>query len=400
MAKRNAAGAGSIRKKTVLRDGREYVYWEARLTVGVDPGTGKQIRRSFSGKTQKEVREKMQAAAVTVNDSTYQEPSKLTVSDWLDIWLAEYTGDVKPLTRSTYKNKVESAIKPALGAVKLQAIKAPQIQKMLNDLQRGTSGRKPLSAKTVRDIYGILHRTLEQAVEVGYLRINPSDACKLPRVERAEIKPLDEAQTAAFLNAIRGQPFERLFIVDLLTGLRQGELLGLRWKDVDFDKGTVTVAQQLLKSKEKGGTYFFGSLKNDKTRLLTPAPSVMKALREQRWVQTEWRLKAGELWEDSGLVFTDELGRHLSHVTVRKHFKKAVESIGIPEARFHDLRHSFAVNSLQAGDNPKTVQENLGHATAAFTLDVYAHATERMKRDSANRMEALFQSTKKAASSL
>mgnify|MGYP002673520535 FL=1 len=319
MAKRAAHGAGSIRKKTVLRKGKEYTYWEARLT---------------------------------------------------------------------------------LGAVKLQALKAPQIQKMLNDLQRGTSGRKPLSAKTVKDIYGILHRALGQAVEVGYLRINPSDACKLPRVERAEIKPLDEAQTAAFLNAIHGQPFERLFIVDLLTGLRQGELLGLCWKDVDFDAGTVTVAQQLLKSKEKGGAYFFGSLKNDKTRLLTPAPSVMKALREQRRVQTEWRLKAGELWEDSGLVFTDELGHHLSHVTVRKHFKKAVESIGIPEARFHDLRHSFAVNSLQAGDNPKTVQENLGHATAAFTLDVYAHATERMKRDSANRMEALFQSTKKAASSL
>lgn len=147
MAKRNAAGAGSIRKKTVLRDGREYTYWEARLTVGVDPGTGKQIRRSFSGKTQKEVREEMQSAAVAVNDSTYQEPTKLTVSDWLDVWLSEYTGDVKPLTRSTYKNKVESAIKPALGAVKLQALKAPQIQKMLNDLQRGTSGRKPLSAK-------------------------------------------------------------------------------------------------------------------------------------------------------------------------------------------------------------------------------------------------------------
>ena len=110
------------------------------------------------------------------------------MSDWLDVWLAEYTGDVKPLTRSTYKNKVESAIKPALGAVKLQALKAPQIQKMLNDLQRGTSGRRSLSAKTVKDIYGILHRALGQAVEVGYLRINPSDACKLPRVERAEIR--------------------------------------------------------------------------------------------------------------------------------------------------------------------------------------------------------------------
>ena len=106
----------------------------------------------------------MQAAAVAVNDSTYQEPSKLTVSDWLDIWLAEYTADLKPLTRSTYKNKVESTIKPTLGAVKLQALKAPQIQKMLNDLHRGTSGRKPLSAKTVKDIYGRWDRPSRSAI--------------------------------------------------------------------------------------------------------------------------------------------------------------------------------------------------------------------------------------------
>ena len=387
---KNAKGSGTIRKRS---DGR----WEARYTTGIDPKTGKQTQKSVYGKTQKEVRQKLTEVTAEIDSGTYLEQTKDTVGEWLDTWLKTYAlYSVKSYTYDAYERSCNIHIKPALGRIRLSALTAPQIQQFYNSLIT----EKELSPKTVKNIHGVLHRALGQAVEVGYLRINPSDACKLPRVERAEIKPLDEAQTAAFLNAIHGQPFERLFIVDLLTGLRQGELLGLRWKDVDFDAGTVTVAQQLLKSKEKGGAYFFGSLKNDKTRLLTPAPSVMKALREQRRVQTEWRLKAGEFWEDSGLVFTDELGHHLSHVTVRKHFKKAVESIGIPEARFHDLRHSFAVNSLQAGDNPKTVQENLGHATAAFTLDVYAHATERMKRDSANRMEALFQSTKKAASSL
>ena len=387
---KNAKGSGTIRKRS---DGR----WEARYTTGIDPKTGKQTQKSVYGKTQKEVRQKLTEVTAEIDSGTYLEQTKDTVGEWLDTWLKTYAlYSVKSYTYDAYERSCNIHIKPALGRIRLSALTAPQIQQFYNSLIT----EKELSPKTVKNIHGVLHRALGQAVEVGYLRINPSDACKLPRVERQEIRPLDEAQTAAFLNAIHGQPFERLFIVDLLTGLRQGELLGLRWKDVDFDAGTVTVAQQLLKSKEKGGAYFFGSLKNDKTRLLTPAPSVMKALREQRRVQTEWRLKAGEFWEDSGLVFTDELGHHLSHVTVRKHFKKAVESIGIPEARFHDLRHSFAVNSLQAGDNPKTVQENLGHATAAFTLDVYAHATERMKRDSANRMEALFQSTKKAASSL
>ena len=392
MAKRNAAGAGSIRKKTVLRDAREYTYWEARLTVGVDPGTGKQIRRSFSGKTQKEVREKMQSAAVAVNDSTYQEPTKLTVSDWLDVWLAEYAVDLKPLTRSTYKNKVESTIKPTLGAVKLQALKAPQIQKMLNDLQRGTSGRKPLSAKTVKDIYGILHRALGQAVKLGMLHSNPTNVCDLPKAHRKEIKPMEQAEISRFLQAIQGTKYGLVYQITLFTGLREGEVLGLTWDCIDFQHNAIYINKQLQKTKKVGGTYCLAPTKNSRNRTILTAPSVMALLRKQKSQQAQMRLLAGEAWNNSwNLVFTNELGGHLCHCTVYKKFKAIVSEIGMPEERFHDLRHSFAVASIESGDDIKTVQSNLGHATASFTLDVYGHVSQKMRQQSADRMEEFIQ---------
>lgn len=184
MAKRAAKGGGTIRKKTVTRNGQQYEYWEARVTVGRDPGTGKQIQRSFTGKTQAEVRKKMQAAAVELDAGTYQEPERLTLGAWLDTWEVEYLGDVKPFTVASYHTQIAVHIKPSLGAVRLQALKAPQIQKFYNSLQ---NGEKPLSAKTIKNIHGVLHKALQQAVEVGYIRFNPSDACKLPRIVRKDI---------------------------------------------------------------------------------------------------------------------------------------------------------------------------------------------------------------------
>ena len=199
--------------------------------------------------------------------------------------------------------------------------------------------------------------------------------------------PLDEEQIRAFLQAIQGQRFETLFTVTLFTGLREGEVLGLTWDCVDFIKGTILVSKQLQREKKKGGAYVFAPLKNDKTRMITPAPWVLQLLRTHRAKQAELRLKAGPLWEDSGLVFTNEFGHHLAIHTVYKDFKKEAAAIGRPDARFHDLRHSYAVAAIRSGDDIKTVQGNLGHATAAFTLDVYGHVTEQMKQASAARME-------------
>ena len=139
---RAAQGSGTIRKKTVTRKGQQYTYWEGRVTVGRDPGTGRQIQKSFTGKTQKEVREKLQAAAVAVNDGTYQEPSKMTVGEWLDIWQKDYLGGVKPFTVQTYSKNVRVHIKPALGAVKLEALTVHKVQGFINDLGK-PKGDKP-----------------------------------------------------------------------------------------------------------------------------------------------------------------------------------------------------------------------------------------------------------------
>lgn len=380
---RAAQGSGSIRKKTVTRSGKQYTFWEGRVTIGRDPGTGKQIQKSFTGKTQKEVLQKMQTAAVQIMDDTYIEPSKLTVREWLDTWYAEYLGDVKPLTKVAYKRKIDNHICPSLGATKLKALSAPQIQRFYNDL----SERVNLSPKSVKLVHGVLHRALQQAVTIGYIPYNPADACKLPRVQRKEINPLDDDQITAFLAAIKGHKYEVLYTVTLFTGMREGEILGLCWDRVDFKNGVITIDKQLQKEQKRGGQYIFASLKNDKSRVVQPAPFVMQLLKRHKVQQYKQRCASGKFWKETGLVFTDELGQHLCATTVYNNFKRIAAGLGLPEMRFHDLRHSYAVASIRAGDDIKTVQSNLGHATAAFTLDVYGHVTNQMRQASAERME-------------
>lgn len=377
---RAAQGTGTIRKKTVTRSGKQYTYWEARYTEGVDPGTGKQIQRSITGKTQKEVAQKLKAATAAIDAGTYTAPNKMTVGEWLDIWQRDYLGGVKPLTAASYKGIIKNHIKPALGAGKLEALNAHTVQEFYNSLQN-------LSPSSIKTVHGVLHQALKQAMINGYIRFNPTTACKLPRAERREIAPLDEAQTTAFLAAIKGHQFEALYTLDLFTGMRRGELLGLTWDCVDFKKGTIRIEKQLQREKKRGGQYVFVSLKNGKARTITPAPFVMKLLKRHRTGQTEQRLKAGPLWENSDLVFTDERGHHLNGETIYKNFKRIAEGLGIPGARLHDLRHTYAVAAIRSGDDIKTIQGNLGHATAAFTLDVYGHVTEEMKKASAARME-------------
>lgn len=385
---RAAQGGGTIRKKTVMRNGVKYEYWEARYTAGTDPGTGKQIQKSISGSSQGEVRKKLQTATSAIDNGVYIEPSKLTVRAWIDIWLAEYLGGVKPRTLDSYRTTCNTHIKPALGATKLMTLNPHDIQAFYNRLQRGTDEKPGLAPKSIKNLHGVLHKALQQAVELSYIRVNPSGACQLPRVEKANIQPLDDNEIGAFLNAIKGHQYETLYLVDLFTGMRQGEILGLTWDCLDFDKGTILVNKQLQKERRGTGQYNFVSPKNNKSRTITPAPSVMTALQDHRRQQMAMQVAASSAWQnDKHLVFTNELGHNLSAQTVYLHFKKLAKIAGVPDARFHDMRHSYAVAALQCGDDIKTVQENLGHHTAAFTLDVYGHVTEKMKNDSANRME-------------
>lgn len=198
------------------------------------------------------------------------------------------------------------------------------------------------------------------------------------------------AQIAALMNALdrSGHPYADLYIVTLFTGMRQGEVLGLGWEDIDFRSGTILVHRQLRRLKERGAGYDYAEPKDHASRVIKPAPSVMTLLKRHRIHQSELQLAAGPAWSNPmNLVFTNELGGHLVHGTVYRQFKRIIAELGFPDFRFHDLRHTYAVVSLENGDDIKTVQENLGHATAAFTLDVYGHVNERMRKESSDRME-------------
>jgi len=380
---------GNIRKKTRTVNGKTYTYYEARYTEGFEPGTGKQIQRSISGKTQKEVAQKLKAALAALDSGTYIAPCKMTVGEWMDIWSKQYLGGVKESTVAAYNATIRTHIKPGIGAIRLDALDTHLVQSFYNGLREPTKDRDAVSPKTVKNVHGILHKALQQAVANGYIRFNPTNSCILPRVEKKELQPLDEAETKLFLDAVKGNRFELLFTFTLFSGLREGEALGLTWDRVDFMRGTILISKQLQKEKKAGGEFRLVSLKNDKPRRITPAPWVMQLLRDRKLQQYEHREKAGAAWSNPmNLVFTNELGGNLIPQTVVRHFKEIVTSIGRPDARFHDLRHSYAVASLRSGDDIKTVQGNLGHATAAFTLDVYGHVTNQMQEASAVRMEA------------
>lgn len=364
-------------QKTVTRSGKAYTYWEARVTTGRDPGTGKQVQISITGKTQKEVREKLQAAAVAVDSGTYIQPERMTVSEWLDIWTAEYLGGVKPNTARIYRNNVKRHIKPALGAVRLPELRPHMIQAFINRLE--------LAPASVRLAYKVLYQALKKAVALHYIPQNPAEGCTLPRLEQEEIKPMDDKQITALLNATQGTEVEQLIKTALFTGCRLSELLGLTWDCVGRD--TITISKQLARPDQRADGPFI-SPKNGKSRTLTPAPLVLDALKAQKRMQTTARIKAGPLWDNAyNLVFTTETGAPVSQWKIERVFSKILAAAGLHGIRFHDLRHTYAVNAIRAGDDIKTVQGNLGHASAAFTLDRYGHFTERMKQDSAARME-------------
>ena len=235
---RAAQGAGSIRQRP---DGT----WEARLTIGADPGTGKPIRKSIYGKTQREVRQRMTEIQRTIDNGTYQSPDKTTVSEWLDEWLETFCkSKVKPLTYSSYEVAIRRHIKPAIGALKLQAVKGIHVQKLYNGMTAAG-----LSAKTVKNVAAIMHKAFSVAQKQGIAPVNPCDAAELPKATHKEIKPLADAEIPLFLKAIQGHPFEGAYALSLFAGLREGECLGLSWDQVDFEGRRITISQQLQKEK-------------------------------------------------------------------------------------------------------------------------------------------------------
>ena len=387
-------GEGSCRK---LKNGT----WEGRVCIGRGLD-GKMERRSVYGKTKREVIDKMADIAAEVNNGTYIAPEEMTLEEWLEIWKESYLNDIKPSTLAQYDYQIRIHIVPRMGSKKLQKITAPMIQAFYNQLVKpyeltnrfGKKVIRPgLSAKSVKNLHGVLHKAFQQALLCKFIRSNPCDACKLPRIEKTEMKAIQGKDVSTFIEEIKGDPYQYLYYIDLFTGMRQAEIIGLTWDCVDFKKGVIRIEKQFRKIHAGGMQYEFSSLKNGKKRTISPALIVFDVLRKVKAEQSRWKLQAGEAFNNEyNFVFTNELGEHLYSVTVYNHLKKILHRIGLGDIRFHDLRHSFAAISLQNGDDIKTVSENLGHATVAFTLDVYGHVTEKMRKDSADRMQAFIKS--------
>lgn len=396
-------GNGSIRKKTITKNGKSYTYWEGRYTSEIDAVNGRQIQRSITGKTQKEVLKHLRMIAHLKDIGCCSPHASQPTGKWLIEWVDTYLCHVKESTRYNYKRSCELYIIPALGNINLISLNTETIQKFYNSLSESPYS---LSAKTIRDIHGILHQALQQAVDNFYISLNPSDACKLPKRLKKDFCPIEDHKLPEFIEAIKGHSHEYIYTIALFTGLRVGEILGLTWDCIDFERGVMTVKQQLRRYQEKGGKYYISTPKNSRSRTIALPETALYTLQKQKEKLTYMEANAEKSWvcmpilhsditnseRNFDLVFRNDSGGPLSYRTVYDCFKRIVSNIGIPYTRFHDLRHTYALVALQSGDGIKTLQENLGHATAAFTLDYYGHITDKMKHKSAKNIENYVQS--------
>jgi len=375
MPKKRANGEGNIRKR---KDGR----WEGRYTAGHDPATGKPIYKNVLGKTQAEVKEKLKRAIEETRGLDIVKAGQYTLGQWMDVWFENYAKlKVRPSSHQTYKGYINNHIKPYVGSIPLSKLTSLDLQKLYKMLL--TEGRidriesknqpKGLSAKTVRNINQIISSALNLAKEQKLLASNPAEACALPRVEHREMKTLPVEQLTSFLREAKETGVYEMYYIELATGLRRGELLGLKWQDIDMVNGTIRVQRQVARID---GEIVEAPLKTKNSyRTVSIGADAIEVLKEQK-------KKVG----DSEYVFPSPNGGPISPDSVLNMLHRVLERAGLPKIRFHDLRHTFATLALQNGVDIKTVSGMLGHFSAGFTLDTYAHVTTSAQREAANTM--------------
>ena len=378
MAKKRANGEGSIRKR---KDGR----WEGRYTAGHNLETGKPIYRNVLGKTQAEVKEKLKTAIQETQSLDFSKTGQYTVGQWMDVWYENYAKiKVRPSSHQTYKGYIENHIKPNIGDIPLEKLTTLDLQRLYKTLlANGRVDRleskgqpKGLSPKTVRNIHQILSSALKLAQEQRIILTNPAEGCALPKVEHGEMKTLPVEQLQSFLREAKDSGVFELYYLELATGLRRGELLGLKWEDIDLEHGDLRVRRQIARIN---GRVVEAPLKTKNAyRTLPLAEDTISILKEQK-------KKVG----NSPWVFPSATGGPISPDSVLHMLHRVLKRAGLPQVRFHDLRHTFATLALQNGVDIKTVSGMLGHFSAGFTLDTYAHVTTSAQKAAANTMGKL-----------
>jgi integrase len=368
--KRRGHNEGSIRQRP---DGK----WEARISLP----NGK--RKSFYGKTRRDVQDKLKAAQRDLDNGLDLSSRQQTVGQFLDRWLEDVVRpSVRLKTHHSYAQMVRLHLKPELGHIPLTKLTPQHVQAMMT--RKTAAG---LSPRTVQYIRAVLRRALGQAMKWSLVGRNVATLVDPPRSMRKPVQPLTAEQARHFIDATKNDRLGPLFQVAITTGLRQGELFGLRWQDVDLDAGTLAVRHALQRI---GGEPTFVEPKTALSRRSITLPaSAIAALRSQRIRQLEMRLAAGTAWQDWELVFTSSIGTPLEPSNVTKRLHALLEGAGLPRQRFHDLRHCAASLLLAGGVAPRTIMGILGHSQISLTMNTYAHLSPSLERDAADRLEAI-----------
>jgi len=367
MGSRRANGEGTISKRG---DGR----WCARVSLP----NGK--RKALYGKTRGEVAEKLTATLKSVQDGVPVPSDVLTVGGFLRTWLDGRTAEVRPTTWARYDSLVRLHAAPALGRLRLARLQPEHLKALYSELLGS------MSPRSVQQLHQVLRRALEDAVHWGHVQRNVARLVKAPRPQRKEPRTWTAQVASRFLASVAEDRLYALYAVALKTGMRQGELLGLHWRDVDLDRAFLQVRHSLQWVKGKGGVLFEPKTRRSRRRVRL-GQSVVDALRVHRRAQAEERLALGGAWDDHGLVFPNELGRPLEGTNLSRQYKRRVKRAGLPIIRFHDLRHSCATILLTQGVHPKVVSELLGHSSIVVTLDTYSHVLEDMQQSAVDAME-------------
>ncbi len=376
MASRRGHGEGTIYRRE--SDG----LWVASVDLGYV--NGKRKRKGIYGKTRREVAEKLKGVLHEQQQGRPIAADRQTVGQFLDRWLSvSVQSSVKPKTYEGYESIIRVRVVPRIGRVPLPRLTPVDLQQLYADLRAGG-----LTNRSIHHTHHVLHRAFTQAVRWEILLRNPCDGVTPPRPERSEMRVFSQEQTAALLHATRDHPSHALYVLAVTTGMRQGELLGLRWEDVDLTVGRLVVQRAL--QRQRGAGLVLTQPKTARSRrTILLSRRAITALHRHREYQNVGRLQAGSEWHDHGLVFCNPFGAPLDPSWQTSVFKNALKAGGLPPIRFHDLRHTAATLLLTQGVHPKVVSEMLGHTTITLTLDTYSHLLPVLHAQAATTMDLM-----------
>lgn len=359
--------------------------WEVRVDIGRDPLTGKRRQVSRTVRGRKRHAEALAASLISQHELGIDAPrGRQSVGDFLRHWLREYAKpSTAPKTFRRYEEIVRLHLIPVIGSLSLSKLRPSHIQGVHRRV-----AEKGLSTRTALHCHRVLKEALQHAVRWQLLSRNPADAVDAPRPQRYEIAATGPEDLKRLLDAADQTRYGPLVTVALLTGLRTGELLGLRWQDVDFDNAVLRV-QQTCQWLSGEGFIFRQPKSHRSTRPVALSPDTVETLRGCRVSYLEERLAAGTAYEDNDLVFADALGRPFHPHTVWDGWRRIVKAANLPRLRFHDLRHAHASLLMAQGVHPKIVSERLGHSSVSITLDIYSHVAPNLQADAAAGLDAL-----------